>query len=79
MLAIVSIGLCSILLIASIFASYRAIRDPYSELRQKCFQLILIWLVPGLGAGLVLVLVSNKSLPSSGKFPIDSTVHYDLM
>ena len=76
---IISICLCSILFFVDVLASYRAIRDPYSESRQKWFQVILIWLVPILGASLVLVLLSNKSLPSNGKFPDDGTVHYDLM
>jgi hypothetical protein len=75
---IVSLCLCIILLVASIFATYRAIRYPYSESRQKWFQVILVWLVPGLGAGLVLVLLSDKSLPSRGKYQEDYTNSFDI-
>ncbi len=40
-------GLCT-------YASWIVLRDDLSDKRQKTLQLFLVWLVPGLGAALVL-------------------------
>ena len=52
----IAIALIAALGIANIWATWVVVRDPYSEKRQKVFQLAALWLLPVLGAIFVFAL-----------------------
>ena len=51
----------------SVWASVKVVRDEFSERRQKVVQLVLVWLVPIIGA-LIVIGVHKKSEKPSGQY-----------
>ncbi len=66
-LAVLIVGLIVLL---SVWASMKVIADEFSERRQKGAQLALVWLVPVIGALLVLA-VHRKAEEASGRYRND--------
>lgn len=52
------------LMVANLIASLAVVRDEYSEKHQRRFQLLAIWLLPALGAILVLAIHRKSEEPS---------------
>lgn len=61
--------LVCVAILANVLASHRAMINPFSEFKQKYLQVALIWLVPGIGAALVLTVLIDKKPKWNGKYP----------
>jgi hypothetical protein len=58
-------------------ATILVLRDSLSEKQQKVVQLIFIWLIPLIGAMVVLA-IHRKDEKSSGSFPADNNIGEDF-
>ena len=58
---IVGVAIIVGLVILNLYATVRIVRDALSERIQKSFQVVLVWLVPVIGAVLVLFLQRKES------------------
>ena len=56
-------------LVLNVFVSYRIVADQFSDRGQKIGQAFLVWVVPVVGAILVLTLQRDQPERSDGKYP----------
>ena len=56
----VALLLIALLAVANIYVTLRVVRDTVSETRQKAVQVLVIWLVPALGAIVTWLLISHE-------------------
>ena len=55
------------LIIGNIYATYRCIRSPYADKKQKLYQIVFVWLIPVVGAVTVCHFSkSEKPIESNG-------------
>jgi len=64
----IAIVVIAVLMLINVIATVVVIRDRYSETRQKLSQLLGLWLLPFVGAVLVLG-IHRKSEGGKGKYP----------
>jgi len=60
--SVVGIALLFLIAGSNIWATHRVLNDVLSERKQKLFQLLIVWLVPFMGAMLVYV-ITRQNLP----------------
>ena len=54
---------------ANTIATYKLWRYAFSETRQKLLQTALVWLLPGIGAAIVLAVLREPNTKASGTYP----------
>jgi hypothetical protein len=63
-----------LLTILNMYASIKFYRDVFPSRNQRVAQIAFIWLLPILGAALILRLLRNESQQSIGKSPTETNV-----
>ncbi|WP_143247631.1 hypothetical protein [Agaribacterium haliotis] len=71
----VVLGLLSLLIALNAFSSYRAVTSDYFDKKQKTAQLVTIWLIPLLGALLILSVTGTPSGSKNFAHPDGSQSH----
>ncbi|MCG7979771.1 MAG: hypothetical protein N0E58_16765 [Candidatus Thiodiazotropha endolucinida] len=63
--------LIAFLIALNIYASFRVLRSIEFENAQKLFQIIVIWLLPLIGAALILLFIKDDHTPKGPRNPND--------
>ncbi len=63
--------LIALLVVLNIYASFKLLRSIVFENIQKIFQIIIIWLLPFIGAALILLFLKDDQTPRGPRNPND--------
>ncbi len=66
------------LIMINIYASFRVLRCDFLDVFQKIAQTTIIWLIPMIGAIIILSFISSYNKPNPFKSPSDDQSHNSL-